>query len=401
MIWQDTDGYIACCHYGGGLDFGIDGKLWLTTSDKFQSTTPGEGPTGGVDLMLDLTSSSGKIIRINKNGSIPNGSDGWAANPFIDGPGGKDDSIWAYGLRNPFRARWDAEYGQMYVGEVGGNQQNLAHDDLHLAGLSQRGAFYGWPFYEGTPNTYVNANQSPQNPANFPQPDSDLADAAAGDFFSNPIWSLAHNGVGASLTGGEVYRGDMFPAEWDGVYFYGDYTRDYLRYLVLDETGTQVLGDFAFKPSTQLPGTTNEVVSIAVGDDGALYYAMIASGEVRRVVHDSNDAPNIAGTNVSPLQGNPPLAVTFTATVTDPDGDPMTYTLNFGDGTVVTGNVAANGQISVPHTYTIEGQFSVSLSVSDGTRTTLSQPIQVAAGDANDAPVITGEGSNVAIGDPG
>ena len=137
MIWQDTDGYIACCHYGGGLDFGIDGKLWLTTSDKFQSTTPGEGPTGGVDLMLDLTSSSGKIIRINKDGSIPNGSDGWAANPFIDGPGGKDDSIWAYGLRNPFRARWDAEYGQMYVGEVGGNQQNLAHDDLHLAGLGQ------------------------------------------------------------------------------------------------------------------------------------------------------------------------------------------------------------------------------------------------------------------------
>ena len=92
--------------------------------------------------------------------------------------------------------------------------------------------------------------------------------------------------MGASLTGGEVYRGDMFPAEWDGVYFYGDYTRDYIRYLVLDQTGTQVLGDFAFKPSTQLPGTTNEVVSITVGNDGALYYAMIASGEVRRVVHD-------------------------------------------------------------------------------------------------------------------
>ena len=44
MIWEDTDGYLACCHYGGGLDFGIDGKLWLTTSDKFQSTTPARAP---------------------------------------------------------------------------------------------------------------------------------------------------------------------------------------------------------------------------------------------------------------------------------------------------------------------------------------------------------------------
>ena len=138
----------------------------------------------------------------------------------------------------------------MYIGEVGGNQQNLAHDDLHLAGLDQKGAFYGWPFYEGTPNTYVNGGAQPAEPEQTSRsPTTTSPIRRQGDFYSAPIWSLPHNGVGASLTGGEVYRGDMFPAEWDGVYFYGDYTRDYIRYLVLDETGTQVLGDFAFKPS--------------------------------------------------------------------------------------------------------------------------------------------------------
>ena len=163
-----------------------------------------------------------------------------------------------------------------------------------------------------------------------------------------------------------------------------------------------MLGDFAFKPSAQLPGTTNEVVSITVGADGALYYAMIASGEVHRVVLRGQRSRRRSSRPAStPLEGDLPLEVTFTATVTDADGDAMTYTLNFGDGTVVTGNVAANGLISVDHTYTDDGRYNVSLSVSDGTRTTLSPAFEVEAGDVNVAPEIVGEGSDIAVGGAG
>ena len=50
----------------------------------------------------DLTSPRGKIHRINPDGTVP------TDNPFYDGAGPNWDSIWAYGLRNPFRAYYDA-----------------------------------------------------------------------------------------------------------------------------------------------------------------------------------------------------------------------------------------------------------------------------------------------------
>ncbi|MEL6103897.1 MAG: PQQ-dependent sugar dehydrogenase, partial [Pseudomonadota bacterium] len=358
VVWQDTDGYLSCCHYGGGLDFGPDGKLWLSTSDKFEATTPGEGANGGDDIPLDPESSSGKVIRVNKDGTVPDGTDGEAANPYIAPGDLGNDYVWAYGLRNPFRAHWDHEYGYFYMAEVGGNQQNLAHDDLHVASLDQPGVFYGWPFYEGTPNNYVNDNQSNYDLNDFPAFDSDIADPANGDFYSAPIFSIDHTDPTAtptgsvSLTGGEIYRGDMFPEEWDGVYFYGDYTNDYIRYLVLAEDGLTVLDQGNFKPSAELPGSTNEVVSINVGEDGALYYAMIASGEVRRVTFGDNEAPVIASASITPLDGPLPLQITFDATVSDPDGDALTYLINFGDGTVANG-VVVGGTISVDHTYTV------------------------------------------------
>ena len=406
VVWQDTDGYLACCHYGGGLDFGPDGKLWLTTSDKFSSSTPGEGTPGGSDLPLVGTSTSGKVIRVNTDGTVPDGTDGQPANPW-DGPGdGINDYVWGYGLRNPFRARWDAEYGNLYIAEVGGNQQLIAEEDLHIASLDAPGAFFGWPFYEGTGSTYVNGGISGFNPDNYPDPNGGNGPAYPDDFYSPPIWSLPHEGAvfdptkntSASLTGGEVYRGDLFPADWDGVYFYGDYTRDYIRYLILDETGTEILGDHAFKPSTALPGTTNEVVSIVVGEDGALYYAMIASGEIRRVTYSDgprNDAPEIVTADLTPVTGGLPLSVTFNATVMDDENDPLTYSVNFGDGTTATGQVGANGQISISHTYSSTGNFAVSFGVADADHKTWFAPLQVSAGDANSPPEITG-----AVADP-
>ncbi len=421
ILWTDTDGFYGCCHYGGGLDFGPDGKIWLTSSDKFNTTNGGEGPSGGDNWPANLEHTSGKIIRINSDGSIP------ADNPFAEGnttvagpyPDASDPvfggsftphpSIWAYGLRNPFRADWDAEYGYLYIGEVGGNQGG-SWDDIHLASLDQKEVFYGWNFYEGVINFEPTGSETNFSKSDFPQPDADLADPAAGDYYSAPIYAIPHT----SLTGGFVYRGNMFPDEFDGVYFFGNYETNYIKFLDLDATGTIVEGVYDFKPSDAITGNVSNVVFLEEGIDGALYYINYSGsgGQVQRVVYDGEAAPDITNFNVTDAQGDPndgtgataPLAVTFTATAADSDTDlsALTFSINFGDGTPSQNGTpdATTGAISVPHTYSTVGSFSAVMSVSDGVRSTLSTPIIVTVGDPNDAPVFLSAAADVQFGDP-
>ena len=380
-IWEDTDGYVSCCHYGGGLDFGPDGKLWLSTSDKFTAPNPGEGGPD-TNYPVNLASASGKVIRVNTDGSVPDGTDGWPANPYADGPGGNHDYIWDFGLRNPFRAEWDFIYGKFYMGEVGGNQASLSEEDLHYAALDLPATNHGWPYCEGTSGTSVNST-TPCSPAHRP-----------------PIFSYPRNS-GSSITGGEVYRGSMFPAEWQGVYFYGDYTRDFIRYLTLDSTGSAVTGDYAFKPSGALPGNTNAVTYIGVGSDGALYYSLYSSDQIRRIVHSgANLAPKIDTISVTPLTGTAPLLVDLNATVSDADSASLTYTWTFGDGTTPeSGPVPPGGVVDTTHSFSADGAFNAYLQVSDGDKSVLSQVFVIQVGDTNAAPTITSTNADVSLGE--
>ena len=279
ILWTDTDGYSSCCHYGGGLDFGPDGKIWLTTSDKFNTTNSGEGPPGGADVSADLLRTSGKVVRINRDGTIPDGTDAdgnggfWPANPYFDGAnldpypvgqtgaGAAHPSVWAYGLRNPFRADWDAVYGYFYIGEVGGNQA-ISWDDIHLASLDQPGVFFGWNFYEGEDNVLASSANAVFDPMDFPGyagpgldgDDFDLGDPATGDYFSAPIYAIPHT----SLTGGFVYRGTQFPDVFDGVYFFGNYEDNYIQFLELDATGTFVRGRLGFQTQRRDSGRRHQ-----------------------------------------------------------------------------------------------------------------------------------------------
>lgn len=372
-VWRDTTGYITCCHYGGGLDFGPDGKLWLTSSDKFTAPNPGEGGNDE-NHPQDLTLAGGSLIRVNPDGTAPDGTDGWPANPFIDPvdddpdlPGDQDyhDFIWGYGLRNPFRSSWDLETGRFFMAEVGGNVQSFSYEDVHVATLDTPGTNYGWPNHEG-PGL--------------------LAFGEATDH-STPIYSYAHDGAGASITGGEVYRGSQFPAEWDGVYFFGDFTRDEIRYLRFDEAGN-VTGDYDFKPTLEIPFEADQIVSITVGPDGALYYALIG-GRIRRIQHENgNGAPSIDSIGPDVTQGSAALEVNFSAAVSDAEGDALTYVWRFGDGQTVSGSVVS-GNADVAHTYVAEGVYTASLEISDGTTRVYSALQTITVGSTDGPPIIS------------
>ena len=103
---------------GGFLKFGPDGKLYVGTGTVSDSS----------HLPQDLDSLSGKILRLNDDGTIPDD------NPFPESP------IYAYGFRNPQGITWD-NLGDMYVAELGPEK----NDEINLV---KSGKNYGWPEVE-------------------------------------------------------------------------------------------------------------------------------------------------------------------------------------------------------------------------------------------------------------
>jgi len=100
---------------GGFLKFGPDGKLYVGTGTISDSS----------HLPQDLDSLSGKILRLNDDGTIPDD------NPFSDSP------VYSLGHRNPQGMTWD-DNGNMFVAEFGPEK----NDEINLI---QAGKNYGWP----------------------------------------------------------------------------------------------------------------------------------------------------------------------------------------------------------------------------------------------------------------
>src|SRR5262249_15353737 len=97
-----TDGCVQMTspHYGGQLQFGPDGHLWMAVGD-------GSDGCGHEANALDLDSWHGKILRIDpRPDQAPDGDGNRYAvpsdNPLVGQPGVRPE-IWAYGLRNPYR----------------------------------------------------------------------------------------------------------------------------------------------------------------------------------------------------------------------------------------------------------------------------------------------------------
>ena len=159
-------------HYGGRLVFLPDGSMLLTT---------GEGAEYREDAQR-LSSTLGKTIRLNADGSIP------ADNPFV-GRAGADGAVWSYGHRNPQGLTIDPATGVIYSVEHGPR----GGDELNII---TRGANYGWPIATHGLD-YTGGRISP-------------FETYAGVTEPLTFWTPSI-GIG----GVAIYRGAMFP-EWDG-----------------------------------------------------------------------------------------------------------------------------------------------------------------------------------------
>ena len=238
-------------HNGCELQFGPDGRLYISTGDA-RTPNPPDPLNTGQDLS-DLLSSVLRIDIDHKgaglNYAVPKD------NPFVDLKGARPE-VWAYGFRNPWRMSFDRKTGDMWLGDVGWEMWEMVHK-------VEKGGNYGWSLKEGPQS--IKPDQRPG-----PTP------------VRPPVIELPHS-VAASVTGGYVYRGRKFP-ELYGAYIFGDWEFRRLWAARIENGRLQSLEEIT-RPSVR-------VVTFGEDDAGELYYLDYDTGFVHTLGRNNGRGQN-------------------------------------------------------------------------------------------------------------
>jgi glucose/arabinose dehydrogenase/PKD repeat protein len=406
-----------CCHVAGDVAFDAEGNLYLSTGDNTPAGTPGangfapNNDAPGMNPGFDARRGSGntndlrgKILRITvqEDGSytVPEG------NLFEPGVEGTRPEIFAMGLRNPFRMDVDPESGAVTWGDYGpdsGTADAERGPMGYVEWQSTTGPLNGgWPFCHG-PNANYN--------------EWDFATASPGEWFdcdagaeNNSRWNTGLDVVppatapqlwygdssgdqpqdelvdfepqgGQGPMGSPMYRYDeanesvgKFPEYWDGKAFFYEFSQDYIAALTIPDPDGPVTHIEHFLPNAALRDAvqpiTDSPIDMEFGPDGSLYILDYGNGFFRQNPEAGLYRVDYAAGNKAPravIEADPissseaPLTVTLDGSLSaDPEGDELTYEWDLdGDGTF-----DATG-VTVSHTYTELGQYTVRLRVTD------------------------------------
>ena len=251
-------------HNGGGIQFGLDGKLYLSVGENNQP-----------NLSQSFNSVMGKILRLNPNGTIPQD------NPFVGQTTGLNQAIWALGLRNPFCLAIQAGTGRIFANDVGSGAWEEI-DEIVCGGN------YGWPAREGAVG-----DNSPT--------------------YKDPFFAYAHPATAprsSAITGGAFYNParPSFPAQYFGKYFFVDGGTQVFRVL---DPNTRTATTFATIPLEDGVARTLPLY-LTVAPDGVLHYVARNQKEVHSIRYVGAQAPQI---------GNAPASLTVSV------GDPASFTV--------------------------------------------------------------------------
>lgn len=250
-------------HNGGTIAFGPDGRLWMPTGDG--GGWFGNDPNG---CAQNAGSPLGKLLRIDLTQVPPGGVivPAGAACPQL--PTTSAVEIWARGLRNPYRASFDRQTGDLYIGDVGQDAREEV-DVVAASALSGAGPNFGWRAFEG----------SIANPAVCP------GDPLCGQVGTTrlPTYEYAHTGndCEGSVTGGYVYRGP--DPSIQGHYFFADFCQGFVRSFVWD--GANGVTNVVDRTAELTPdvGSIDVVTGFGEGGDGALHLVDWLDGELYAV----------------------------------------------------------------------------------------------------------------------
>lgn len=223
-------------HDGGAIHFGNDGKLYVSSGNR------------AIASALDMTTTLGKILRLNPDGSIP------SDNPFVAQTTGAAQAIYTAGMRNTFTFAVDRVTGRMFGCEVGDGAEEV--NEL-LAGHN-----YGYGRAEGyTIPTNTTGIVGTFKPAIYAYTGGGCITGAA---FYTP--------TGTGFSGPR-----NFPAAFHRKFFFSDHNHGYIK--VLDIEDPKAVADFATAAASP--------VDIKFGADGVMYYLNrgTSGGSLFRVTH--------------------------------------------------------------------------------------------------------------------
>jgi hypothetical protein len=258
-------------HYGGQLQFGPEGDLFIST---------GDGGHGGMNdehhNAQSLGTLLGKILRIDPvaAGALPYTVP--AGNPFAAAPA-PFNTIWSNGLRNPYRFSFDPPSGRIVIPDVGEDQREEVN---MLPVAASAGANFGWNCMEG----------SLPGPATDPE----CATPPAGGYIS-PIFEYGHKdpggggAYGCAIIGGFVVR-DPSVADLDGRFVYADFcTAEVRSFAPANPAGSD--------SSTGL--SVGEVTSFGEDSCGRVYVLSRAGTVSRLVGSNPANCTRLVGSHVS------------------------------------------------------------------------------------------------------
>lgn len=399
-----------CCHEGGSLAFGPDGTLFLSTGDNtdpFASmgVAPLDERPGRERYNAQRTAANpfdlrGKILRINSDGSIPDG------NLFPRGGELGRPEIYIMGVRNPFRIAIDPDSGRLFWGDVGPDapadteRGPRGYDEINYA---DRPGNYGWPYCIGP---------------NLPYRDVDFATGEIGPPFScegmvpsliaYDYLTVSHLALGNALnpegnpglpgipfTGRTAIAGVFYPAaqadaafalpaSFKGKLLMTEWTRDVIAAVEVDEGGglASLIRLAPFVPFLR-------PIDLDVGPDGALYVLEYGTGyygdnedaRLSRLEHsDAGVLTPVAEIQASVTAGAAPLTVTFSAAGSRAPGrgeQIVGYEWDIdGDS-----RIDASGS-SVEHTYDRNGVFTATVvAVSTGGKRSFPAAVEIIVGN--------------------
>jgi len=223
---QLSNELILSYHDGGRIRFGPDDTLYITTGDA-----------GNAESAQDVNYLSGKILRINSDGTIPND------NPFENSP------VYSYGHRNPQGLDWHPDSKILVISEHGpSGERGFAHDEVNVISAGQN---YGWPHVIGD---------------------------ETGENFVNPI---IHTGFDTWAPSGASFYNSHNIEDWYGKYLIATLRGNHLRMLDMDLENNKVIS------SKSILNDFGRLRDASMGPDGNLY--LLTSNQDGRGIPASND----------------------------------------------------------------------------------------------------------------